>query len=78
MNQIRARGPAAPEMADVASAHDPISTATVAAHDPLQQRPGRRDLAFRWNLYRDTLTFKRDEKSGVGPTPFLPWRRVGS
>ena len=37
-------------------------------------------FAFRWNLYRDTLKFERDEKLGVGPTPFLvkPWRRVGS
>jgi TRAP-type C4-dicarboxylate transport system substrate-binding protein len=36
-------------------------------------------FAFRWNLYRDTLKFQRDETLGVGPTPFLvkPWRRVG-
>jgi TRAP-type C4-dicarboxylate transport system substrate-binding protein len=38
------------------------------------------NFALRWNLYRDTLKFERDEKLGVGPTPFLvkPWRRVGS
>jgi hypothetical protein len=37
-------------------------------------------FASRWNLYRDTLKFQRDEKLGVGPTPYLvkPWRRVGS
>jgi TRAP-type C4-dicarboxylate transport system substrate-binding protein len=36
-------------------------------------------FGFHWNLYRDTLTFRRDEALGVGPTPFLvkPWRRVG-
>jgi TRAP-type C4-dicarboxylate transport system substrate-binding protein len=36
-------------------------------------------FGFRWNLYRDTLTFRRDEALGVGPTPYLvkPWRRVG-
>jgi TRAP-type C4-dicarboxylate transport system substrate-binding protein len=35
-------------------------------------------FAYRWNLYRDTLKFQRDEKLGVGPTPFLvkPWRRI--
>ena len=35
-------------------------------------------FAFRWNLYRDTLKFQRDESLGVGPTPFLvkPWQRV--
>ncbi|GAA3563769.1 hypothetical protein [Kribbella ginsengisoli] len=36
-------------------------------------------FGFHWNLYRDTLTFRRDESLGPGPTPFLvkPWRRVG-
>jgi TRAP-type C4-dicarboxylate transport system substrate-binding protein len=36
-------------------------------------------FGFHWNLYRDTLTFRRDQALGVGPTPFLvkPWRRVG-
>ncbi|MGW6277311.1 TRAP transporter substrate-binding protein [Kribbella sp. NPDC055071] len=36
-------------------------------------------FGFRWNLYRDTLTLRRDESLGPGPTPFLvkPWRRVG-
>jgi TRAP-type C4-dicarboxylate transport system substrate-binding protein len=36
-------------------------------------------FGFHWNLYRDTLTFRRDEALGPGPTPFLvkPWRRVG-
>ena len=34
--------------------------------------------AFRWSLYRDVLTFKRDPSLGVAPTPWLvkPWRRV--
>jgi TRAP-type C4-dicarboxylate transport system substrate-binding protein len=36
-------------------------------------------FAFRWSLYRDVLTFKRDASLGVAPTPWLvkPWRRVG-
>ncbi|MEU0095162.1 hypothetical protein [Kribbella sp. NPDC006257] len=36
-------------------------------------------FGFRWNLYRDTLTLRRDESLGPGPTPFLvkPWRRAG-
>jgi TRAP-type C4-dicarboxylate transport system substrate-binding protein len=36
-------------------------------------------FGFHWNLYRGTLTFRRDEALGPGPTPFLvkPWRRVG-
>jgi len=35
-------------------------------------------FAFRWSLYRDVLTFKRDASLGVAPTPWLvkPWRRV--
>jgi hypothetical protein len=35
-------------------------------------------FAFRWSLYRDVLTFKRDVSLGVAPTPWLvkPWRRV--
>jgi hypothetical protein len=35
-------------------------------------------FVFRWSLYRGTLKFERDEKLGVGPTPWLvkPWRRV--
>jgi TRAP-type C4-dicarboxylate transport system substrate-binding protein len=35
-------------------------------------------FAYRWSLYRGTLKFERDEKLGVGPTPWLvkPWRRV--
>jgi TRAP-type C4-dicarboxylate transport system substrate-binding protein len=34
-------------------------------------------FAFRWSLYKDTLTFKRDESLGVGPTPYLveSWHR---
>jgi hypothetical protein len=35
-------------------------------------------FTFRWNLYRDVLTFKRDQSlGGVAPTWFLikPWRR---
>lgn len=34
---------------------------------------------FHWNLFRDTLTFRRDDALGVGPTTYLvkPWRRVG-
>ena len=36
-------------------------------------------FGFHWNLYRDTLTFRRDQALGIGPTPYLvkPWRRVG-
>jgi hypothetical protein len=35
-------------------------------------------FVFHWSLYRGTLKFERDEKLGVGPTPWLvkPWRRV--
>jgi hypothetical protein len=35
-------------------------------------------FAARWSLYRDTLTFARDDGLGVLPTPFLlePWRRT--
>jgi TRAP-type C4-dicarboxylate transport system substrate-binding protein len=35
-------------------------------------------FAFRWSLYRDVVTFKRDASLGVAPTPWLvkPWRRV--
>jgi hypothetical protein len=35
-------------------------------------------FAFRWSLYQGTLTFRRDESLGVGPTPWLikPWTRV--
>jgi hypothetical protein len=34
--------------------------------------------AFRWTLYRDTLTFKRDTALGPGPTPWLvkPFKKV--
>jgi len=36
-------------------------------------------FAGRWSLYRDVLTFKRDESLGGIPTPYLvkPWHRVG-
>jgi TRAP-type C4-dicarboxylate transport system substrate-binding protein len=36
-------------------------------------------FAFRWSLYRDVLTFKRDQSLGAAPTPFFvkPWRRAG-
>lgn len=35
-------------------------------------------FAFRWSIYKNTLTFKRDETLGVGPTPMLvkSWTRV--
>jgi TRAP-type C4-dicarboxylate transport system substrate-binding protein len=35
-------------------------------------------FAYRWSIYKDTLTFKRDETIGGGPTPYLvkPWTRV--
>lgn len=35
-------------------------------------------FAARWSLYRDTLTFERDEELGLLPTPFLikPWSKV--
>jgi hypothetical protein len=36
-------------------------------------------FAGRWSLYRDVLTFERDESLGGMPTPYLvkPWRRAG-
>jgi TRAP-type C4-dicarboxylate transport system substrate-binding protein len=36
-------------------------------------------FVFRWSLYRDVLSFKRDPSLGVAPTPWLvkPWRRAG-
>jgi TRAP-type C4-dicarboxylate transport system substrate-binding protein len=36
-------------------------------------------FAVRWSLYRDVLTFERDDTLGVIPTPYLlkPWRRAG-
>jgi TRAP-type C4-dicarboxylate transport system substrate-binding protein len=36
-------------------------------------------FAGRWSLYRDVLTFERDESLGGIPTPYLvkPWHRVG-
>jgi hypothetical protein len=36
-------------------------------------------FAVRWSLYRDVLTFERDESLGTIPTPYIlkPWRRVG-
>jgi hypothetical protein len=35
-------------------------------------------FAYRWSIYKNTLTFKRDETIGGGPTPNLvkPWTRV--
>jgi TRAP-type C4-dicarboxylate transport system substrate-binding protein len=35
-------------------------------------------FAFRWSIYKNTLTFKRDATLGVGPTPMLvkSWTRV--
>jgi hypothetical protein len=35
-------------------------------------------FAYRWSIYKNTLTFKRDETLGGGPTPALvkPWTRV--
>jgi TRAP-type C4-dicarboxylate transport system substrate-binding protein len=45
----------------------------------LFREPGE-TFAFRWSLYRDVLTFKRDPSlGGEAPTPYLvkPWRRVG-
>jgi hypothetical protein len=36
-------------------------------------------FAFRWSLYRDVLTFKRDPSLGAAPTPYLvkPWPSAG-
>jgi hypothetical protein len=36
------------------------------------------NFAYRWSIFRNTLTFKRDETIGGGPTPSLvkPWTRV--
>jgi len=28
-------------------------------------------FAFHWSVYKNTLTFWRDEKLGIGPTPWL-------
>ena len=35
-------------------------------------------FAFRWSIFKNTLTFKRDETLGAGPTPLLikPWTRA--
>ena len=35
-------------------------------------------FAVRWSLFRDKLTFTRDEALGIIPTPYLiePWERV--
>jgi TRAP-type C4-dicarboxylate transport system substrate-binding protein len=35
-------------------------------------------FGYRWSIFKNTLTFKRDETLGGGPTPFLvkPWTRV--
>ncbi len=35
-------------------------------------------FGFRWSIYKNTLTFKRDETLGPGPTPTIlkPWTRV--
>lgn len=34
-------------------------------------------FVLRWSIFKDTLTFKRDESLGAGPTPLLikPWTR---
>jgi TRAP-type C4-dicarboxylate transport system substrate-binding protein len=36
-------------------------------------------FAAHWSLYRDVLTFERDQSLGVFPTPYIlkPWRRAG-
>jgi TRAP-type C4-dicarboxylate transport system substrate-binding protein len=36
------------------------------------------NFAYRWSIFKNTLTFKRDETIGGGPTPSLvkPWTRV--
>ena len=36
-------------------------------------------FALRWSIYKNTLTFRRDEAVGIGPTPFLvkAWTRAG-
>jgi hypothetical protein len=36
-------------------------------------------FALRWSIYKNTLTFRRDDAIGVGPTPFLvkAWTRAG-
>ncbi len=36
------------------------------------------NFAYRWSIFKNTLTFKRDETIGGGPTPYLvkPWTRV--
>ncbi len=28
-------------------------------------------FGYRWSIFKNTLTFRRDDKLGVGPTPFL-------
>ena len=45
----------------------------------VQMTNDRNPFAFRWSLYRDVLTFKRDLSLGAAPTWLLikPWRRAG-
>jgi hypothetical protein len=45
----------------------------------VQMTNDRNPFAFRWSLYRDVLTFKRDPSLGAAPTWLLikPWRRTG-
>jgi hypothetical protein len=36
------------------------------------------DAIFRWNIFRDTLTFRYTSEHVGGPNPtFAPWHRVG-
>jgi len=53
-------------------------TFTVAGDVVVMDMTNGEQFTMRWSLYRDTLTFERDESLGIAPTPFLvkPWQRV--
>jgi len=53
-------------------------TFTVAGDVVVLDLTNGEQFTMRWSLYRDTLTFERDESLGIAPTPFLvkPWQRV--
>jgi TRAP-type C4-dicarboxylate transport system substrate-binding protein len=53
-------------------------TFTVAGDVVVFDMSNGEQFTMLWSLYRDTLTFERDEALGIAPTPFVlkPWQRV--